>query len=610
MTLSRKDGLEKICRNAEKWSDEQVARGFCSQQNNSNNDCGIMEEMQKCKTEASHGNGIIKTDKLFEEWSEYQFDFSSDSESGYEAGSESDSDDKFEYKLLDEELEENNGKERMNEEKAVHENEANQSVGIEIEAADQPTKAADQLDDYSSDDIDNDDDCDDNHNNNADRDVNDSESDDIDVPEATAPLDMRKTSCNAQSVNESNTNLDSSEYSSDDSRSNILRIIRDIRNRTNNNAAPSRDVTREAEASQIVLDARFDQVNSYLKDVATQTEEKYMNISTQTESNEAINPQCIAAESCMEIENNTQSCCNLMFNSLEPQLTSKSIAEEESMEISLNEEMLVPFYSQMHTCNWLDVMRFRLPTPVPMDIDEPIEAFSNAFGVDNSCKQWSFAPESKLFVPILLPEKYSVENVEEGRPGQWFFEAGNKSQDATASNTLSDPAQLKNGEYSSSFKNGGYSSSFKNEGHSSSFKKRKHTEEADNTSQESREMGSGKVLEMEENIKKIATTPSGVVKLKNGGCSWSLKRSIIKRKSNERNNKAKISGKVQEESPEKIHKTLEMSKQVAADGVSANKELGGCSWSLKRNGSKRDLDEQDNNNYSCLQESRKKRKLM
>eukprot|EP00794_Sanderia_malayensis_P009283 gene9283-10263_t len=288
-------------------------------------------------------------------------------------------------------------------------------------------------------------------------------------------------------------------------------------------------------------------------------------MSTETGSNEAINPQCIAAESCMEIDNSTQSRYNLMFNPSEIRLTSERMNEVESMEISLNEDMMVPFYSQMQIGSWLDVIRSRLPTPVPMDIDEPIEAFSNACGIANSCKQWSFAPESKLFVPILLPEKYSVENVEEGRPGQWFFEAGNKSKDATASNTLSDPAQLKNGEYSSSFKNGGCPSSFKNEGHSSSFKKRKHTEEADNTSQESREMGSGKVLEMEENIKKIATTPSGVVKLKNGGCSWSLKRSIIKRKSNERNNKAKISGKVQEESPEKIHKTLKMSKQVAAD---------------------------------------------
>eukprot|EP00794_Sanderia_malayensis_P009284 gene9284-10264_t len=168
------------------------------------------------------------------------------------------------------------------------------------------------------------------------------------------------------------------------------------------------------------------------------------------------------------------------------------MAEEESMEISLNEEMMLPFNSQTQVGSWLDVMRSRLPTPVPMDIDEPIEAFSNAFGVDNSCKQWSFAPESKLFVPILLPEKYSVKSVEAGPPGKWFFEAGNKDQGATASSSLSDHAQLKNGEYSSSFKNVEYSSSFKNEGHSSSFKKRKHTEEADNISQESREMGSGK----------------------------------------------------------------------------------------------------------------------
>eukprot|EP00794_Sanderia_malayensis_P002493 gene2493-2870_t len=558
VSVGRNDGLKALeSSNAGRKSNENVEKGFFSQRNNADDNGGIMEEMPSGSAASSSGS---RTDPLYEDWSESESEFSPESEPGYEAESKSESHEKFDYLSNENRLNENNEEKRMNEKSSVCGNEASQSVGLEVKAQNQPTQVEDKLEDYSSDD-DDDDNC---------SDVDDSESDDIDVPETIAPLGIQiRTQIT------------------------LFVIIRDIRMRTSSNVAPNINVIREIEESQIRHNATFEQVDNEMPVITSQIMDCEDETNMSTISKEKMGHGSVAAASWMHVENNTQGCHHLKFNPIEIEMKSERIDEEEPMDIDVDEEMITAFDRQMQIGNWLHAVHSRLPTPEPMDVDEAIEPSSNVFQMDSNLKQLGAAVESKLLTSASLPQQCKMKSVQEGHPGQWFFKAGNTSQDATTSGTSSNLAQLNKG------------------GHSLSLKKntlkRKHDEEDDGTSQGAQQRRPGKVLKARRSQESI-TTPAVVAELEDGENSSCLKRSMNKRRGNKKNNKTNIS-EPEEESPAKLAENAEMKQQVAVDGESANEKIKGRPWKLKRNAYKKNHVEQNNNN-TCQQESGKMRKWM
>eukprot|EP00794_Sanderia_malayensis_P014707 gene14707-16235_t len=550
VSVGRNDGLKALeSSNAGRKSNEKVEKGFFSQRKNADDNGGIMEEMPSGSPASSSGS---RTDPLYEDWSESESEFSPESEPGYEAESKSEPHEKFDYLSNENRLKENNEEKRTNEKSSVHGNEANQSVGLEVEAQNQPTQVEDKLEDYSSDD----------DNNDSFSDVDDSKSDDIDVPETIAPLD-------------SNTNSD-----------NVLGIIRDIRRRTSSNVAPNINVIREIEESQIRHNATFEQVDNEMKSQIMDCEDE-TNMSTI--SKEEMGHGSVAGGSWMHVQNNTQGCHHFEFNPNEIEMKSERIDEEEPMDIDLDEEMITAFDSQMQIGNRLHFVHFRLPTPEPMDVDEAIEPSSNVFQMDSNPNQLGAAVESKLLTSASLPQQCSVKSVQEGHPGQWFFEVGNTSQDATTSGTSSNLAQLNKG------------------GHSLSLKKntlkRKHDEEHDGTSEGAQQRRPGKVLKARRSSQESITTLAVVAELEDGENSLSLQRNINKGKNNEEDDGT--SKEAQQMRPGKVPKPGKSSQEskTTPAGVAELKD-GDNSLSLQRNINKRKSNEADDGTSKEAQQMR------
>eukprot|EP00794_Sanderia_malayensis_P014848 gene14848-16390_t len=572
VSVRRDDGLKALeSSNAEGKSNEKVERGCFSQRNNADDNGGIIEEMPSGSPASSSGS---RADPLYEDWSESETEFSPKSEPGYEAESKSESHEKFDYLSNENRLKENNEEKRKNEKSSVHGNEANQSVGLEFEAQDQPTQVEDKLEDYSSDD-DDDDNC---------SDVDDSGSDNIDVSETIAPLGVRDRSCRTNSsgissspaivkqfqspfISDSNTNSD-----------NVLGIIRDIRMRASNNVAPNINIIREIEESQIQHNAALEQVDNEMPVITAQIVDCEDDTNMSKDSKEEMGHGSVAGGSWMHVQNNTQGCYHLKFNPNEIEMKSERIDEEEPMEIDLDEEMITAFDSQLQIGNWLHFVHFRLPTPEPMDVDETIEPSSNVFQMDSNPNQLGDAVESKLLTSASLPQQCSVKSFQEGHPGQWFFEAGNTSQDATTSGTSSNLAQLNKG------------------GHSLSLKKntlkRKHDEEHDGTSQGAQQRRPGKVHKARRNSQESITTPAVVAELEDGENSCSQQRNINKRNKNEAHDGT--SEGAQHTRPGKVPKSgksSQESKTTTAEVAELEDVDNSCS--LQRNTSKKKNNEAD-----------------
>eukprot|EP00794_Sanderia_malayensis_P005556 gene5554-6241_t len=403
-----------------------------------------------------------------------------------------------------------------------------------------------------------------------------------------------KNSVNGNEVNQSigvQVEAQDSNVNSD----NILGIIRDIRMRASNNVAPNINIIREMEDNQIQHNAPVEQVDNEMPVITAPVEDCEDDTNMSTDSKEEMGHGSVAAASWMHVENNAQGCYDLEFNPNEIEMTSERIDEEEPMDIDLDEEMITAFDNQMQNGNWLHVVHCRLPTPEPMDVDEAIEPLSNAFQIDSNPNQLGAAFEGTLLAPASLPQQGSVrvqeecKSVQEERPGQWFFEAGNQSEEATTNGTSSNLAHLNNGGHSSSLKKNAL--------------KRKHDERDDGTSQGAQNMRPGKFLKARRSSQESTTTPTGVAEMEDGENSRSLQRKISKRKSNEADDGTSEGAEYIR--PGKVPKPGKSSQEPTTTpaGVAELKD-GDNSSSLKGNINKRKSNEADDDTSEKAQQMR------